>query len=305
MRTKKKICIIVSIATALAASITAICLFLKRKRTGIFYALTVVALSGFMMGGAMTVYAAEETDPPDTEISEYDAEQGESVVIETITGEDVELDIGDFLNTEYRPNLLTPQGNLSLVDDFSSVQESEMQFITVQTRNGHYFYIIIDRVGERENVHFLNQVDEFSLLQILQGEDAEMPPLPPNMTITTPQVPTESDPNEANGDAQPQGNSNTGLLLGLLVMGAVGGGAFYYFKIHKPKQGNTKSPTKSELDEFDFEPDEDDLFSDNTDISGQDDGEFGGIEYAPDHDGNFDDDMPDFTAADEESEDNQ
>jgi hypothetical protein len=42
-------------------------------------------------------------------------------------------------------------------------------------------------------------------------------------------------------------------------MGAIGGGAFYYFKVMKPKQGNVKAAI-SELDEFNFDEDEyDDL----------------------------------------------
>ena len=59
----------------------------------------------------------------------------------------------------------TQDGNLTLIDDFQYVGMDEngnilsKQFITVQDRSGNYFYIIIDRVGETENVYFLNQVD--------------------------------------------------------------------------------------------------------------------------------------------------
>ena len=38
---------------------------------------------------------------------------------------------------------LTPDGNMNLVDDM--VTSSGKQFITVTTRDGNYFYIIIDR----------------------------------------------------------------------------------------------------------------------------------------------------------------
>ena len=299
MRNNKKIRVIITIAATIVASVGAVCLFLKHRRTGIFCALTAaVLICGVMMGGVMTAYAAEQdTEPGESEVIEAITE-----VTETITGDDMEIDIGDFMNPEYRPNLLTPPGNLTLVDDFSDVQESIMQFITVQTRNGHFFYIIIDRVGERENVHFLNQVDEFSLLQILQGEDAEPPVIPPGMITITPQPPqepTNDEPGEINGDTPPppQGNNNTQILLMLAAVGLIGGGVFYYFKVWKPKQGGgTKKTATPVIDEFDFDPDEDDLFSDNTDTDEPD-----GTEY----DGDIDDDMPDFTAADEESEDNE
>ena len=54
---------------------------------------------------------------------------------------------------------LTPDGNLSLIDDIGSSTRSGKQFITVETRNGNVFYLIIDRDdGGEETVHFLNQM---------------------------------------------------------------------------------------------------------------------------------------------------
>ena len=67
---------------------------------------------------------------------------------------------------------LTPDGNLSLIDDIGSSTRSGKQFITVETRNGNVFYLIIDRDDEgEETVHFLNQVDEADLLTLM-GDDA-------------------------------------------------------------------------------------------------------------------------------------
>ena len=51
---------------------------------------------------------------------------------------------------------LTPEGNATLVDD---IWGENKQLITVTTKNGNYFYILIDRAAEGENtVHFLNIV---------------------------------------------------------------------------------------------------------------------------------------------------
>ena len=67
---------------------------------------------------------------------------------------------------------LTPEGNLTLVDDIST--ESGKQFITVVTKNNNYFYLIIDRDDEgNQTVHFLNRVDEEDLFNLMDEEDAK------------------------------------------------------------------------------------------------------------------------------------
>ena len=68
---------------------------------------------------------------------------------------------------------LTPDGNASLVDDYGG----NKQLITVTTKNGNYFYILVDRDDEGENtVHFLNQVDEADLMALMEDGDSEEPP---------------------------------------------------------------------------------------------------------------------------------
>ena len=66
---------------------------------------------------------------------------------------------------------LTPKGNATLVDDYGG----NKQLITVTTKAGNYFYILIDRDDEGENtVHFLNQVDDADLFALLEdGESTE------------------------------------------------------------------------------------------------------------------------------------
>ena len=175
---------------------------------------------------------------------------------------------------------LTPEGNATLVDDFGG----NKQLITVTTKAGNYFYILIDRDDEGENtVHFLNQVDDADLFALLEdGESTETqtaavctctekcetgkinmscPVCSTNMTACTGKEAEPEEPTE-----QPQEKSNTGGLVLFLVVALLGGGgAFYYFKFMKPKQ-NVKGGT--DLEDFDFddydedEPDEGDGLSD-------------------------------------------
>jgi hypothetical protein len=272
----KALRVIIATAAALATGAGAVCLFLKRKRHFTAFTLTTAVIFSCMLMCGMTAYAYSD-EGAETEISL------ETEPDEVIIGEDLEIDLSETYDPEQPPKL-TPPGNLTLVDDLSGEQSESKQFITVITKSGNYFYIIIDRAGDKENVHFLNLVDEADLLAILEAEkDPNAPPAPvvpePEQPTTTPDPTPET----------PKSNNTTGLLVMTLIIAAAGGGAFYYFKVFKPKQGAKKSAGTTELDEFSFDADEDDLFTDSADE--QDSG--------GDYDGDTDEDIPDFTAADD------
>ena len=83
-------------------------------------------------------------------------------------------DSGVIMETEPQP--LTPEGNMSLVDDISGEASGDKQFIVVKSKGGNYFYIVIDHAAEGENtVHFLNQVDEADLMAIIGEEETTVP----------------------------------------------------------------------------------------------------------------------------------
>ena len=168
-------------------------------------------------------------------------------------------DSGVIVETEPQP--LTPEGNMTLVDDIDGDAAEDKQFIVVKSKGGNYFYIIVDRAAEGENsVHFLNQVDESDLMAIIGEEQTEQPPAVCNCTEKckagevntacpcllcqlwiTAQARTPSRRNPPEPE-QPQ-NSMGGLFI-FLVVGLLGGGAaLYYVKFMKPKQNVKAAPT--------------------------------------------------------------
>ena len=130
---------------------------MKRNRVfRLLASLTVVVL-------CMTAFSVTAFAGGNDEIGEYSewltedttAEETENAAEEPTTGG---------MEPEGQP--LTPEGNATLVDDYYG----DKQLITVTTKAGNYFYILIDRANEDKEtaVHFLNQVDEADLMALLE-----------------------------------------------------------------------------------------------------------------------------------------
>lgn len=144
---------------------------------------------------------------------------------------------------------LTPDGNLTLVDDIESASSSEKQFITVVTKSGNYFFIIIDRAAETENVYFLNKVDEADLMSILEESGYEIATTPTPTPTMRPTAEVESA--DETDDSKSSGGSL--ILIGVLATAAVG--AFIFLKRRKSTQ---KPVPRMEDFEYDYgdDPDE-------------------------------------------------
>ena len=79
--------------------------------------------------------------------------------------------------TDEESGALTPEGNLTLVDDYHTNYSdgSGQQFITLVSKSGATFYLVIDRNAKgQQTVHFMNLVDEADLLTLMEEEDAEV-----------------------------------------------------------------------------------------------------------------------------------
>ena len=159
---------------------------------------------------------------------------------------------------------LTPEGNLTLVDDLERTDEIDKQFITAVSKNGNYFYLVIDRAGKEDNVYLLNMVDEADLLALMEDAPTEpkvcsckdkcelgainsdCPVCSTDRTGCTGKAPeltpeVEPEPEKAKGNPM-------GLLALALILALGGGGAFYYFKVVKNKAKPQSNPNVNEYD---------------------------------------------------------
>ena len=170
---------------------------------------------------------------------------------------------------------LTPDGNLTLIDDIGTSTKAGKQFITLESKNGNTFYLIIDRDDEgEETVHFLNQVDEADLMALTGEEETpavcscttkcvagavntSCPVCAVNMTECVgkeakPEVPAE--PTEPAAE-EPEKKSGVGSILVVLLIVALGGGAAFY--IFKQKKAKPQTKGSADLDDYDYGEDED------------------------------------------------
>ena len=164
---------------------------------------------------------------------------------------------------------LTPEGNATLVDDYYG----DKQLITVTTKAGNYFYILIDRANEDKEtaVHFLNQVDEADLMALLEDGQTEEKPAActctekcqagavntacPVCAVNMSECAGKAPEVEPEPEPEPEKESGSGgaLVLILLLAALGGGGAFAYIKFIKPKQG---AKVSADPDDYEFEDEE-------------------------------------------------
>lgn len=169
------------------------------------------------------------------------------------------------------------EGNL-VTRDLLYDEHTNKQFITVQARGGTTFYLVIDydkpvdEEGEQYETYFLNMVYEADLLAAAEAAGAEAavcscaekcaagavntdcPVCSVNMgkCVGTEPEPV-ADPVEE-PEPEPEKKGNARMLLIILVLAVIGGGAGWYFNICRPKQEKAAGPEEDygdELEDYD------------------------------------------------------
>ena len=151
------------------------------------------------------------------------------------------------------------------------------QFITMQTKSGNTFYLVIDydkpidEDAEMYETYFLNLVDERDLLSLMTEEEQPSPtpqivyvtPEPtavPQATATPAPTPvTTEDPN-----AKQEKNPVTGIIA-LVVIVAAGGGIAFWFVKSKGKNSKQNSASGFDFDDDDEEDEEEEDSKEDSD----------------------------------------
>ena len=182
--------------------------------------------------------------------------EGEAAPVEQpVLPEVVEEDVVTV--TDETSGALTPEGNLTLVDDYHTDYSdgSGQQFITLVSKSGATFYLVIDRNAKGQNtVHFMNLVDEADLLALMEEEaaDAYTAEKEAAAQAELDRLKAEEEAKKAAEEAAtaepPKENKVTkyaGAFLGVVAMIALAtGGVFYFYR----QQMQKKKAEKEALD---------------------------------------------------------
>ena len=183
--------------------------------------------------------------------------------------------------TDETSGALTPEGNLTLVDDYHTNYSdgSGQQFITLVSKSGNTFYLVIDRNTKgQQTVHFMNLVDEADLLALMEEDAADACTAEKEAAAQAEQDKLKAEEEAkkaaeeaaASGEEQPKENKLTKIasaFLGVVVLIALAaGGGFYFYRQQMQKKKAEKEALDPDAnyteDKGDFEiptdvPDED------------------------------------------------
>lgn len=175
----------------------------------------------------------------------------------------------------------TNDGNVT-TRDLLYDEATNKQFISIETKNGAIFYIVIDYdkpIDEDSNLYetyFLNLVDEADLMALLETEETPAACIctqrcavgqinmyceicATSMVDCVGTVP-EPEPTvpEEEPVVEPEENNGPKILAIILFVGMIGVFGFYYLKMRKP---TPKTKGDTDLNEYDYGMDDEDEYA--------------------------------------------
>ena len=170
---------------------------------------------------------------------------------------------GEYLRVNDIPSTQTDDGYSFDIDQATILRNGEgQQFVTLVTKNGNYFYLIIDRdeKGE-ETVHFLNLVDERDLFALMEDDEkaAYESQLAAEQAAREAAEKAAAEAASQTGESETQKpedepaketkKTNIAPILIIIVLMAAGGGAWFFMQTKKKKQASAPDPDADYTDE--------------------------------------------------------
>lgn len=146
-------------------------------------------------------------------------------------------------------------GNMKTLDLLYS-KATNKQFISVQTKQGQTYYIVIDydkpvdAEGDLYETYFLNLVDDADLLSVLGNQPTSEPTATPVPTLAPTPTPTPQ-PTVA---PEPERKDSAPAMMALLLTVLIGGGAAALVLLKK----KDKPGRVPDIDDLDFDDDDED-----------------------------------------------
>lgn len=229
---------------------------------GKWYQITIPEKDGYVYGKYLDVIESASSDPA---VSRDEFLQILMFVLEN-------------MDKEQQPAGLTPDGNMNLVDDIGPTTGEGQQFITMTSKNGNYFYLIIDRDDKgSETVHLLNQVDERDLLDLMEDDEAayyeeqiadqkqkaadakaESEKLAEELKETqaaksseiAETEETEADPETPEDPATAKESGKSKIILVVILLAALAGCGYWLVKKMKKNKPAKKNSNKPDVDDY-------------------------------------------------------
>lgn len=196
------------------------------------------SFSGVEIPAEELIEGGETVTMPD-ETTEHTVTEDVPIVDDTITDEPTNTEDGtdESDSTDKADDAFSVDGNGEVLDNVMD-KKSGKEFYTITTANNNTYYLIIDHSSNTKNVYMLSMIDENDLKEFLSEEEVEAP----DDTGTKPSVDLGDEPSgdDTPDDSEPEkpkkNNNILGTVLIILVLGAIAGGGYFYFKIYKPKK---------------------------------------------------------------------